>query len=1032
MGARRGVVLALALALASAAPSCSLLETYPTEAERCVPGIDADLDGLRGCDDPDCDGRCPENTASACADGRDEDGDRLYDHQDPECWPFARLEVDRACLRVAGGSLRAGDTSFSQPLTQNCDYSASGIVLLDANARLVSEGRLTGAVRNMHLSIDVDVPAGRAMSIGIVPESRLEDVTLGVPSGLAIELDGTGGPARIVVGSQRASLPALRTSGRIQVEIDVQDRAPIVRVQTAIGGLVPLEPLDGVQIDRLPSDWRPTEPFRLFALASPGPEITLTQLDVTRDDHSPCGAIGRDQPSVADRVLAAVDTGSAICALMRDDDPSGPGRGLIVLRRDAAHPRELVRVDRQLLDQAIGGAALAWDPATESLRGVVALAASPSLNETEIVEYRALRALPDCTGVTLAPTGVTVPARQRPASVGYAITVARTDPPAPAVDELFSVDASLATLHTFRSPDGTNGSFAEAPAVALTERTLLERPELGARPMRLGTSRVLVYTEAMGISALVESEGRFLSPIRILAPSGVPGAFDEQNVGFGSLVFGPATPARGAPLDGLVFYGGDAVGPPLPSGYAPFQARGVGDACTPQVADIDAPLFPTDAVDVLVVTDPSSSMFAERAGLAAALPDFVRRLGTGDIDGDGLPDAPPIESMHVGFVTAPMPTVGVPFPSCAATDDGALSTRSSTMLPECPPTLPAVHTYVRGDDTAAFGLSVACAAAAAAPPCGATQPLEAALKALTPSTAPIAWPSGGPGRGDGTNAGLLRDDSVLVVLILTDSDDASAADPTLFSEDSPLYPEPGNVRPFRYPEALEPVSRYVEGLLALRSAQHGLFVFAAVAGIPPGVETESYDSILALPAMQEHVDPAMSSLLENSCTNGMVAATPPRRLVQTAAGIEAGGGYTALGSICASDYAALLGDIGTRVLSVATRQACLPALERDDAGAVPCNVEITLDPGGQCDAGLGENLLRMDGERPVCGIVQQPDEAPIGWFYDTDSRGALSCDAHAQVGFGAQLIASLPRTASARVHCTLPSPASCAPTTVAP
>ncbi len=97
----------------------------PTEA--CAGTVDEDGDGLVDCDDPDCDGQCPERcdngrdddgdgdvdcrdadcTGAACPedcdDGADQDGDRLIDCDDPDC---ARPECPERCT---GGRDDDGD-----------------------------------------------------------------------------------------------------------------------------------------------------------------------------------------------------------------------------------------------------------------------------------------------------------------------------------------------------------------------------------------------------------------------------------------------------------------------------------------------------------------------------------------------------------------------------------------------------------------------------------------------------------------------------------------------------------------------------------------------------------------------------------------------------------------------------------------------------------------------------------------------------------------------------------------------------------
>ncbi|MFT7521971.1 MAG: hypothetical protein ACI9MC_004123, partial [Kiritimatiellia bacterium] len=60
---------------------------------QCDDGVDDDEDGLTDCDDPDCDGACPER----CDDSRDNDGDGSIDCRDRDCWDAATcVETDCA------------------------------------------------------------------------------------------------------------------------------------------------------------------------------------------------------------------------------------------------------------------------------------------------------------------------------------------------------------------------------------------------------------------------------------------------------------------------------------------------------------------------------------------------------------------------------------------------------------------------------------------------------------------------------------------------------------------------------------------------------------------------------------------------------------------------------------------------------------------------------------------------------------------------------------------------------------------------
>src|SRR5690606_22476209 len=145
-------------------------------------------------------------------------------------------------------------------------------------------------------------------------------------------------------------------------------------------------------------------------------------------------------------------------------------------------------------------------------------------------------------------------------------------------------------------------------------------------------------------------------------------------------------------------------------------------------------------------------------------------------------------------------------------------------------------------------------------------PLEALLKALAPTrAAPSTGPSYVPprflggtlGHGDAENAGLARPDSLLAVVVLADEDDCSARDVELFDPTSSTYTADLNLRCQAHAEeALHPIERYVDGLLALRRDRPDLLAYALIGGVPPDLvepsaSAEGYARILADERMQE-------------------------------------------------------------------------------------------------------------------------------------------------------------------------------------
>jgi hypothetical protein len=236
-----------------------------------------------------------------------------------------------------------------------------------------------------------------------------------------------------------------------------------------------------------------------------------------------------------------------------------------------------------------------------------------------------------------------------------------------------------------------------------------------------------------------------------------------------------------------------------------------------------------------------------------------------------------------------------------------------------------------GDVASDFG----CIASLGTQGCGFEQPLEAALKALTPGDSEVmfmssmAHPDAVHGHGDGHNAGFLRPNdpegpSVVGVVIVTDEEDCSTFDtrhltPDIYlAPDSELAQQGLNLRCFYNPDHLYPVSRYVNGLKRMREGNEALMVFAVIAGVPTDLVDAAaraavsfddadardayYDGLLSDMRMQEIVDSNADPLLANlepSCETDNGKAYPPRRLVETARGFGATG---VVQSICQDDF----------------------------------------------------------------------------------------------------------------------------------
>lgn len=498
--------------------------------------------------------------------------------------------------------------------------------------------------------------------------------------------------------------------------------------------------------------------------------------------------------------------------------------------------------------------------------------------------------------------------------------------------------------------------------------------------------------------------------------------------------------------------------------------------------------FRAEAVDILFVMDNSRSMAPYQDALRREFPNLVRGLVTGDHDGDPeTPKFPPVSSIRVGFVTTDMgeaglgqfvgdtvtsvcrPTFGDSYGDdarlisfaigqdspanptgldCDMDDDGRIDTVSPSELPtfltfEAPPIEPSPA------EVDAFVHRASCFGLPGANGCGMEMPLEAALKALTPSTSPVRFftlpgDSRDLGRGDdaGSNAGWLRPDSVLAIVVLSDEDDCSTDDRRVFDWgaaapfDDPTNPAPGdpnspyamqfqrpaNTRCVRFADALHDVDRFVDGLLALRSDPQRV-VFASIVGVPSdlvddvdqGEGIENLAPILADARMDYEVIPDEDGFPLSEvrtacipcpgCTPSDLIATPARRLVDTAARLEQRGANVIVQSICEPSFEnaveRILSTLGT---AIAPACVALP-VTRAATGLVPCQVTQTLPLGERCedgdDAGLDPEPLRIEPDgRETCRLRQLAvtidDGGPTvepgsGYYLDDFSTDADRC-----------------------------------------
>ncbi|MBW2462701.1 MAG: hypothetical protein JRH11_13710 [Deltaproteobacteria bacterium] len=311
------------------------------------------------------------------------------------------------------------------------------------------------------------------------------------------------------------------------------------------------------------------------------------------------------------------------------------------------------------------------------------------------------------------------------------------------------------------------------------------------------------------------------------------------------------------------------------------------------------PLVATDELDLLFVVDNSGSMTEEQVSLYLSFPKLFADL------------SPLYDSIRVGFITTDMGTGGFGVPTCSEPnfgDDGVLRTTGNTAIDGCMASYPSFIEYTpASDDSASFALDAACIGVVGTGGCGIEQQLEAMLKAVTPSTQGPSgrfdgsFGMGTVGHADGINGGFLRPDADLAVVIVSEEGDCSALDPEIANPASSVYTGDYNLRCFRYPDALQPVERYTDGLLAGRDPRR--LHYLLISGVPTDAIGTGFATILAHRYMQEQIDPDMPTRLRPSCNvAGRGFAFPPRRMVELGRQLEARGAAASIQSICQGDF----------------------------------------------------------------------------------------------------------------------------------
>jgi hypothetical protein len=382
-----------------------------------------------------------------------------------------------------------------------------------------------------------------------------------------------------------------------------------------------------------------------------------------------------------------------------------------------------------------------------------------------------------------------------------------------------------------------------------------------------------------------------------------------------------------------------------------------------EVASLKA--IPNPDLDVLFVVDNSASMTDQQVALAANFPRMMDVLA--QLDG-GLPN------LHVGVITSDMGTSGsasaVPAPAVGAIGAGGCTGHgdAGTLQHANAPGLTGAFIEDVSDHaggrlrnyTGELRDVFAQIAVVGDTGCGFEQHLAAMRASL----------------GNPANAGFLRPDANLAVIIIADEDDCSVRDPAFFGPGTPddpltsfrctrqgvtcdsamdeLGPKSGCV-PRTDPSQIDDVQPFVDALVALKGDPRKVMV-AGIVGDPTPVAVERSPA--------GDLGPALVPSCRFAGPNGEELADPAVRL---AAFLDAFPGRSQLTSICSADLSAPLSEIGDSAKKLV---------------GDPC-----LDT-----ARLADTSPALPGIQPACDVVDIRDSAPMApRALPTCSAGATDC-----------------------------------------
>lgn len=387
----------------------------------------------------------------------------------------------------------------------------------------------------------------------------------------------------------------------------------------------------------------------------------------------------------------------------------------------------------------------------------------------------------------------------------------------------------------------------------------------------------------------------------------------------------------------------------------------------------DIPVQINRDIDILMVIDNSGSMAEEQASLSNNFNRFINVLQ--NIEG-GLPN------IHLGVITT---DVGAgPFNISGCSGNGDNGSLQSAPQGACNPPSGAFISDIANDDgtrqknyTDTLEETFSCIAELGITGCGFEQPLESMRRALNGSNQ--------------TNAGFLRDNAFLAVIFITDEDDCSTSDNTMFDTSQTSISDPlgplSSFRCFEFGVQCEPDDPRTPGPrqnCAPRSGSQYMFDVQEYVDFLKASDFKADESQIIVAGIIGNPTPVTVGVndmsnpeLEPSCVSASGEAAPGVRMQAFLDQFPQRSTVTTICNEDLSDALILIAELLAKVIG----NPCLEGdidLDPDAAGVqYECQVSDVTNPGADNQS---EVIIRECTDSPPGG----GEELPC-WYLETDT-----------------------------------------------